>query len=119
MKIENDCLYRSESQYTFEVLQIKNFNLSIMKKKNLNSKLNLKKNLISNLQKDGLTGGLNARTNICSGTQNTCINCDSPTRQSPCPQQSVRTWCPTQWCNPSIDPAQCPQQYCKTKKRTF
>ncbi|AXG71461.1 hypothetical protein KORDIASMS9_03718 [Kordia sp. SMS9] len=67
-----------------------------MKKKNLNAKLALKKNLVSNLQAETVKG---AGTNICSGTQDTCINCQGPTKEWPCPTPTRGDWtcgCPDQ-----------------------
>ena len=67
-----------------------------MKKRNLNAKLALKKNLVSNLQAEEVKG---AGTVICSGTQDTCINCETPTKQWPCPTPTRGDWtcdCPQQ-----------------------
>ncbi|MGH1387446.1 hypothetical protein [Kordia sp.] len=55
-----------------------------MKKRNLNKKLTLGKNAISNFKIENVRGG--RKTDICSGTQNTCANCQGPTREWPCPQ---------------------------------
>ena len=55
-----------------------------MKKRNLNAKLVLKKNLVSNLQAEELKGG--RKTDICTGLQETCSNCQGVTREWPCPQ---------------------------------
>jgi len=67
-----------------------------MKKKNLNKKLALKKKLVSNLQAEKVKG---AGTDICSGTQDTCINCQGPTKEWPCPRPTRGDWtcgCPVQ-----------------------
>lgn len=59
-----------------------------MKKRNLKVKLTLKKNLVSNLQAEEVKG---AGTNICSGTQDTCINCEQVTR-FPCVRPTRGDW---------------------------
>lgn len=61
-----------------------------MKKRNLQGKLSLGKNSVSNLKTESLTGGL--RTDICSGTQDTCINCQGPTKEWPCPTPTRGDW---------------------------
>jgi hypothetical protein len=68
-----------------------------MKKKSLHTKLTLRKELISNFEMAKLMGGV--RTDICSGTQDTCINCDTPTKKWPCPSPTRGDWtcdCPQQ-----------------------
>ncbi|WP_046758497.1 class I lanthipeptide [Kordia jejudonensis] len=61
-----------------------------MKKRNLNKKLNLQKDLVSNLETENLKGGL--RTDICTGLQDTCSNCQGPTKQWPCPTPTRGDW---------------------------
>ncbi|MBC8756437.1 hypothetical protein H2O64_17315 [Kordia sp. YSTF-M3] len=55
-----------------------------MKKRNLNVKLTLGKNSVSNLESTQIKGG--AKTDICTGLQETCSNCQGVTREWPCPQ---------------------------------
>lgn len=55
-----------------------------MKKRNLKGKLNLGKNSVSNFETESLKGG--RKTDICTGLQDTCSNCQGVTREWPCPQ---------------------------------